>query len=222
MNKNPYTVLGVSENATDAEIKKAYRELAKKYHPDNYQDSPLADVASEKMKEVNEAYDEIQKLRREGKRYNAYGNSNSYNSGSYGAGGYGGRYNNYANGYTHTNYPDVRNYINAGRLDDAQTILNGVPVERRDAEWYFLSGMIDYRRGWTDRAYNNFRVACEKDPQNPEFRQAFNMCNQQRAYSGTQYQQTHGGGCSTCDICQGLLCADCCCECMGGDCIRCC
>ena len=216
MNKNPYTVLGVSESATDAEIKKAYRELAKKYHPDNYQDSPLADVASEKMKEVNEAYDEIQKLRREGKRYNAYGNSNTY------GGGYAGGYNNYANGYTHTNYPDVRNYINAGRLDDAQTILNGVPVERRDAEWYFLSGMIDYRRGWTDRAFNNFRVACEKDPQNPEFRQAFNMCNQQRAYSGTQYQQTHGGGCSTCDICQGLLCLDCCCECMGGDCISCC
>lgn len=213
MNKNPYTVLGVSENATDAEIKKAYRELAKKYHPDNYQDSPLADVASEKMKEVNEAYDEIQKLRREGRRYSA--GSNAYSGG----------YNTYSNaraGYTRTNYPDVRNYIQSGRLDDAMTILNGVPAERRDAEWYFLCGMIDYRKGWTDRAYQNFKTACDKDPSNQEFRQAFNMCNHQRAYSGTQYQQTHGGGCSTCDICSGILCADCCCECMGGDCIRCC
>ena len=209
MNKNPYTVLGVSENATDAEIKKAYRELAKKYHPDNYQDSPLADVASEKMKEVNEAYDEIQKLRREGRRYNAYG-TNGYNTYSGGT------------AYTHTNYPDVRNYIQSGRLDDAQTLLNGVPVEKRDAEWYFLSGMIDYRHGWTDRAYNNFTTACDMEPQNNEFRQAFNMCNRQRAYSGQQNTSSHGCGCSCCDVCTGILCADCCCECMGRDCIRCC
>ena len=213
MNKNPYTVLGVSENATDAEIKKAYRELAKKYHPDNYQDSPLADVASEKMKEVNEAYDEIQKLRREGRRYTAYGNSTGQNT-----------YNTYSagNAYTHTNYPDVRNYINSGRLDDARTILNGVPVDKRDAEWYFLSGMIDYRFGWTDRAYNNFKTACDMEPDYNEFRQAFNMCKAQRSYSGPTPVATHGCGCSACDICSGLLCADCCCECMGGDCIRCC
>lgn len=210
MNKNPYTVLGVAENATDAEIKKAYRELAKKYHPDNYQDSPLSDVASEKMKEVNEAYDEIQKLRREGRRYNSYGSNSGYNTYSGGT------------AYTHTNYPDVRSYIQSGRYSDAQTVLNGVPAEKRDAEWYFLSGMIDYKNGWTDRAYQNFKTACDMDPQNNEFRQAFNMCNRQRAYGSEQYNSSQGCGCSSCDICTGILCADCCCECMGGDCIRCC
>lgn len=60
---NPYEVLGVSENASDEEIKAAYRKLAKKYHPDNYADSPLADVAEQKMKEINEAYDTINQLR---------------------------------------------------------------------------------------------------------------------------------------------------------------
>ena len=70
MNKNPYEILGVSENATDEQIKNAYRELAKKYHPDSFEDSPLVDLAKEKMQEINDAYDEIQRLRREGKKYN--------------------------------------------------------------------------------------------------------------------------------------------------------
>ena len=65
---NPYEVLGVSENASDEEIKAAYRKLAKKYHPDNYADSPLADVAEQKMKEINEAYDTINQLRQKGRR----------------------------------------------------------------------------------------------------------------------------------------------------------
>lgn len=56
---NPYEVLGVSENASDEEIKKAYRELVKKYHPDKYVNNPLADLAAEKIKEINLAYDTI-------------------------------------------------------------------------------------------------------------------------------------------------------------------
>ena len=57
--KNPYSVLGISDKASVDEVKKAYRELAKKYHPDNYINNPLADLAEEKMKEINEAYDSI-------------------------------------------------------------------------------------------------------------------------------------------------------------------
>ncbi len=209
MNKNPYTVLGISENATDEQVKSAYRELAKKYHPDNYQDSPLRDLATEKMKEINEAYDEIQRLRKEGKKYSS--GSNTY--GGYSA----------PNGYTHTKYPEVRSYIQNGRLDDAETLLRGVPEANRDAEWYFLYGMIFYRRGWTDQAFNYFKTAYEKEPSNPEYRNAFNNMNNQRAYQSPEYRTVNGGGgCSACDMCSCLCCADSCCECMGGDCITCC
>lgn len=197
--KNPYEVLGVSQNATDEEIKTAYRNLAKKYHPDNYNDSPLADLAEEKMKEINEAYDSICDMRRNGSFSN-------YSSGSYGTN----------SSYSSTSYPDVRQYIMNGRLDDALELLNGVPEGSRNAEWYFLMGMIYSRKGWGDQAYNYFQRAYQMDPGNPEFKAAFNSVNSRRAYANPGYNTNSGMGCSVCDICTGLMCANCLCNCCGG------
>lgn len=203
--KDPYEVLGVSKNATDDEIKNAYRELARKYHPDNYTDNPLSDLAGEKMKEINEAYDAIVNSRRYGSSKKSSGNTYS--------GSYSGS----------TNFPEVRSLINQGRLEQAQELLDGVPPQNRDAEWYFLNGTVLYRRGWFDQAYTSFATAVRMNPQNPEYRNA--MSNAQRQ-TGQQYNpyRSYGatGGCSTCDICQTLICADCCCECMGSDLISCC
>ncbi len=198
---DPYAVLGVSKNATDEEIKNAYRELARKYHPDNYNDNPLSDLAGEKMKEINEAYDQIMNMRR--------GGGYSKNSGGYSTGA--------------SQFPEIRSLINQGRLEQAQELLDGVPPQNRDAEWYFLNGTVLYRRGWFDQAYTSFATAVRMNPQNPEYQNA--MRNAQRQ-SGAQYNpyRSYGtaGGCNTCDMCQGLICADCCCECMGGDLISCC
>ena len=122
-----------------------------------------------------------------------------------------------------TNFPEVRSLINQGRLEQAQEILDGVPPQQRDAEWYFLNGTVLYRRGWFDQAYTSFATAVRMNPQNPEYRNAMNNAQRQ---SGAQYNpyRSYGttGGCSTCDVCNGLICADCCCECMGGDLIPCC
>lgn len=196
--KNPYEVLGVPESATDEQVKTAYRELAKKYHPDNYNDSPLADVAEEKMKEINEAYDAICAMRKNGgqssQRYGSYGSSSSY---------------------THTAYPEVREYIRSGRLDDALEVLNGVAQTARNAEWYFLMGMIFSRKGWSEQAYSYFQRAYQMDPGNSEFAAAFNNMNARRTYSNPGYN-TSFVGCSPCDICTSIMCADCLCSCLGG------
>lgn len=204
--KDPYVVLGVDKNATDDDIKKAYRELARKYHPDKYADNPLSDLAAEKIKEINTAYDEIMKMRKQGSYTNG-ANTGGYTSQS-------------------SEFSDVRNLLTQGKVDQAQVILDGVPVSKRNAEWYYLSGMVQYRRGYFDSAYSSFATACRMDPQNPEYAEAFRRINRQSSggfRTGNPYRgRTNMGGNDACDCCGQLICADCCCEMMGGDLISCC
>lgn len=106
-----------------------------------------------------------------------------------------------------------------GRLDDAMELLNGIPDTNRDAEWYFLMGMIFSRKGWNDQAYSYFQRAYQMDPSNPEFSAAFNNMNARRAYNNPGYNTAGTGmGCSGCDICTGMLCANCLCNCCSRGC----
>ncbi len=191
--RDPYEVLGISPQASDEQVKAAYREMARKYHPDNYSDNPLSELAQEKMQEINEAYDTIIRMRQ---------NGGGRSGGS-------------------SQYTDIRNMIRANRISDAEMLLDGMPSVSRDAEWYFLKGSVLYRKGWLEDAMNNYNTACRMDPTNAEYRAALNHMQMNRQTGGYRtVGQT--GGCSGCDMCSGLLCADCCCECMGGDLIRCC
>ena len=208
---DPYRVLGVSPGASDDEIKKAYRDLARKYHPDNYHDNPLADLAQEKMKEINEAYDLITKQR-------ASGNSgSSRTSGTWQSNQ---SWNPSGSGSSTGIYAQIRAAINAGQLDRAEQLLDSVDVGDRGAEWNFLMGSLYYRRGWMDEAARFFRDAVRMDPTNQEYRQAFNYIQ----YGGAPDRSAPNGisNMNGCDICSSLLCADCLCECLGGDLIPCC
>ena len=121
--RDPYEVLGVSPNASEEEVKRAYRELARKYHPDNYVDNPLADLAQEKMKEINEAYDAI--TRGTASRGGAQSSGGAWNAGAQG-------------GSSNPTYAQIRQNINLGNIVVAEQQLNAIAT--RDAEWYFLSG----------------------------------------------------------------------------------
>lgn len=205
--RDPYQVLGVPSTATDEEVKKAYRDLARKYHPDNYHDNPLADLAQERMKEINEAYEAVQSQRKAQR-------SGGYSAGGqrYGGQGYGyqsGYKNGYQGGYT-SRYQRVRMAISSGDLNLAEELLNA--QSDHDAEWNFLKGAICYRRGWLDEARRYYQTAVTMAPDNPEYQRALDILEGRgTAYRPEGYGDVTTGACgdSSClRLCGATLCCN--------------
>ena len=214
MTKNPYDVLGVSPSASDDEIKKAYRDLTRKYHPDANVDNPLADLAEEKFKEVQEAYDTIMHERSSGSSGSySYGGSSSGSSGSYSYGG----------SSSQGGAPDPRlqaavNYINSRRFREALNTLDQIP--ERSAMWYYLSGCANAGLGNNVLARDHAAQAVNMEPNNLQYRQLLNQLDfSSRRYQSSPYGAGYGGGysCGTGNMCCDLCIADQLCECMGGD-----
>lgn len=203
---NPYQVLGLQTGSDIMSVKKAYKFLASKYDLSKYEEgTPEYENARIKMDEINRAYDEIV----------TNVDDSSYHSGN--------------NSYQHSSFSDIRQMINSNRLDDAQMLLEGVALSSRNAEWYYLKGLLMKKKGWHEQAYDNFEKAYNMNPGNVEYQNAYESMSGNNA--GGYRTSRRGsnpdksgcmGDCSVCDICSSLLCADCCCECMGGDLISCC
>ncbi len=187
MMNDPYGVLGISQNASDEDVKTAYKSLVMQYMN-----------SERKLAELNAAYDAIMNLRR----------------GSTGG----------------DNFHEVRVLINQGNYAKAEELLINQDSSR--AEWNFLMGTICYAKGWLNDSYRYFKTAAETEPGNAEYNSALKRMDMNKngymnggnpGYNTSDRNSPAcGGGCSTCDFCQGLICMDCCCECMGGDCISCC
>ncbi len=208
---DPWKVLGVKNSSSPEEVKNAYRALVKKYHPDRFQDPAAKELANEKLKVINQAYEAI-----------TGGNAGSQSQ----AGSANSSYNDYtaSSGGSQAFY-QVRANLQARRVDDAERILD--QMTDRNAEWHFLRGVCYQMRGWYAMARENIAMAVNMEPANMEYRTALNQMDG----SGMAYQQNTtpfgqgrgmAGGASACDICSCMICSDCCCESMGGDCIPCC
>ena len=192
--RNPYEILGIPQGAGMEQVNAAYREMLR-----------IAQSSGDQRKidELNQAYDTI-----------VMGSSGSSASG-YSAGGY-------SNPST-ADYSDIRAKINSGRLDDAQILLDGIPEYSREAQWYYLKGTVQQKRGWLEEAAKNFATASNLDPSNNTYKMAYNKVNSSRSGGyRTERRRNRDDDSGCCNACTGLICADCCCECFGGDLIPCC
>lgn len=211
MPKNPFVVLGVNENCTQNELFDAYKNLRNKYSDLRFEEGQTGTDACNKLEEIEHAYQQANDILRE--RYNIQ--------------------------YTGNNLVDVENAIRNGNMDEAQHILDN--CQERSAQWHYLQSVIFYKKNWTSDALKQLDFACNLEPDNIKYSEArenmikkmndsashqntsFYRSNQksgQRSYS--RPMGSREGDISICNCCSSLLCADCCCECMGGDLITCC
>ena len=198
---DPYSVLGVDRNASDDELKKAYRSLSRKYHPDANINNPHKDEAEAKFKEVQQAYQQIMDERERG--YTSGGGGSSSGSGSgYGGsfyGGYGpfggfGSFDGYG-GYGQSGESDSRrettephlkaaaNYIRSGHYREALNVLDG--IRERNALWYFYSASANSGLGNNVTALEHAREAVRLEPENIQYR----MLLERMESGGSWYQQ---------------------------------
>lgn len=197
---NPYEVLGVSRNASLDEIKKAYRELSRKYHPDSYVGNPLSSLAEEKFEQVQEAYDAIMKEKNGDFNYTDNYNNSGYYNGESGE------------------MAEVYNLLGRRAYSQALSLLDSMP--NRNAKWYYYSAIAQVGLGNNLRGMEYARMAVSMEPNNIEYQNLVNRLS----FQGNRYgevRNVYRGGRSgfddASDLCCKLWLADSLCECMGGD-----
>ncbi len=219
MAKNPFKVLGVSETVTQSELDDAYNAAKAPYEEERFYEGERGDSACRKLTELREAYDEATSII--SAKYVITDNSDAL-------------------------IAEAEQLLKDGKIDEAQETVNR--VTDRNARWHFIQAGIYFKRDWLNDSLAELRQAIALDPNNSDYNETYqhvlakmngqpyggqnggfyqNRQNGQqdgRSYTGNNnpYQNGYRSGPSACDCCSSLICADCCCECMGGDLIRCC
>ena len=204
---DPYSVLGVSRNASDDEIKKAYRRMSRKYHPDANINNPNREQAEEKFKQVQQAYEQIMREREQG---SSYGNSYS------GFGGFGDYSGNAYQDEESVRRQAAANYIQSGHYREAMNVLQS--LSQHNGQWYYLSSMANMGLGNNVNALSDIREAVRLEPDNMQYQ----MLLQRMEGGGSWYREMQNpfGGMPTGgdDYCMKLCLANLACSlcCPGG------
>ena len=212
MNKHYYESLGVSESATDEEIRARYEELKKKYSEERFLEGEAGNEAARMLNRIDVAYNEIMTERSE--------KHSAENAGS--------------------SYAKVDEYIRAGKINEAQAVLD--EFNERPAEWHYLQSVVFYKKNWMNESKKQLEIALQMDSSNEKYRTAYNKLKEKIEYDkkqaenpqqqqaqggyaqsapqpGYDEQQQMGGGfceqCATCCACNMLMncCLNACCNC---------
>lgn len=182
---DPYRVLGVDRSSSMEEIKKAYRTLSRKYHPDANINNPLKEEAEAKFKEVQQAYQQIINEHEHG--YTNTGNASSNNNGYSGFGGFSG-YSQGSQSSTGNTETDMHmraaaSYMQAGRYQEALNVLGG--IQQRNSLWYFYSAAANSGIGNNVTALEHAREAVRMEPDNYQYKMLLNNLQ----HGGSWYRQ---------------------------------
>lgn len=226
--RDPYQVLGVSRNASEEEIKKAYKALSRKYHPDANINNPNKEQAEERFKEIQQAYQQIMKERTEGYGSGASGNyqNGGYRGSSYGDfggfggfgsfGGFGGAYGSGSTGYEEDGHLRAAgNYVRNGYYKEARNVLDDMPERERSARWYYYSALAHSGLGNQVSAMEHAKRAAAMEPGNADYSNlVYQFENGGTWYRQKQYTygQPYSGGNGIClKLCiANMLCNLCC------------
>lgn len=212
---DPYKVLGISQSASNDDIKKAYRKLSRMYHPDANVNNPNKDKAEEKFKEIQQAYDQVMKERENGG--SSYGSRGSYGDGSssYGPFGYG----SFGGGYRKETTDEplqmqaAGNYIRSGYYKEALNVLSN--IAEKSAKWYYYSAIANAGLGNNINALNNAKQAAAMEPDNTEYRLLLSRLESGGQWynnMGTGYGRTTEGSADCCTrLCWLTVFCNCCC-----------
>lgn len=199
MQKNPFVILKVSENATQQEVYEAYAELKEKYSNERFSEGEKGKEAAKKLSEIEAAYAEAMEILKN--------RSFIEDTGSV--------------------YGGIAKLIKEGKLNEAQDKLDNMTA--RDGEWHYYQAGIYHAKNWLNESKAQLEIAVSMDPSNTKYKETLekllNKMNGQGAgsqsrsgYERNREDMSNGGGCSCCDFCLGFLCADACCNCLGGGC----
>ncbi len=216
MSNNPFVILGVDRNASQSEILDAYKKKRAYYQEHIFDEGEAGAEAARMLEQLDNAYQQAMELSHEASTVSGDGTST---------------------------YEGVKQAIRAKNPERAQQELD--KISYRDAEWHYFQSIVFYEKNWLNDSKKQLEIALQMDPGNEKYMRALDKLKkningakpydkegsqgvygaQQQAHTHRSYQQAGTGGDSSdgcCAACQALWCADCCCECMGGDLIRCC
>lgn len=188
--RSPYDILELNSDASDEEVKKAYRRLSKKYHPDANIGNGKKDEFTEKFKQVQNAYKEIMEMRKKGTQFY---HDTGYN-------------------FQNSQYQQIYTYIQMGHFQKAYEILNTIADFNRNAEWHCLYSLSLWGLRNPIAAIEYMKKACEMDPANQQYRQLLMQLQQgANTYHRMGSMYGYGNSCNPNQICCTILLANLCC-----------
>ena len=213
MPTNPFVILGVDKNATQSEILEAYKQKRAYYQAHVFDEGESGAQAASMLNQLDDAYQQAMEMAVESATVTGEGESA---------------------------YEQVKQAIRSKDIETAQKLLDDMSY--RGAEWHYYQSVVFYEKNWLNDTKKQLEIALQMEPQNEKYQRALDnlekkidgsrpydkegaqgVYNADSTQTDRTYTQRDGAVADgLCTACQALWCADCCCECMGGDLIRCC